>query len=179
MTGALLRGPSAVGRGAIQATRITRQTVRGKDGGVYHVLAPGPSILLAPLLRVDRALNLRLGTPGRLTVSLLAWNALAGLLIGALFLLLRDATGSPGLSAAGRGRRRARAAVRLLLVPVLPGDAGRARADGRVPRGSCSCRGSRSAPPGRWAWASPRCPGCTRSSCPYGPCWRCGRSCGW
>ena len=48
MTGALLRGPSAVGRDAIQATRITRQTIRGKDGGVYHVLAPGPSLLLAP-----------------------------------------------------------------------------------------------------------------------------------
>lgn len=99
MAGALLRGPSAVGREAIQATRITRQTVRGKDGGVYHVLAPGPSFLLAPLLRVDRALNLRLGTPGRLTVSLLAWQALAALLVGALFLLLRDATGCPGLSA--------------------------------------------------------------------------------
>jgi hypothetical protein len=99
MSGALLRGPSAVGRDAIQATRITRQTVRGKDGGVYHVLAPGPSLLLAPLLRVDRALNLRLGTPGRLAVTLLAWNALAGLLVGAMFLLLRDATGSPRLSA--------------------------------------------------------------------------------
>jgi hypothetical protein len=99
MAGALLRGPSAVGRDAIQATRITRQTVRGKDGGVYHVLAPGPSILLAPLLRADRALNLRLGTAGRLTLSLLAWNALAGLLVGAVFLLLRDATGCPRLSA--------------------------------------------------------------------------------
>ena len=99
MAGALLHGPSAVGRDAIQATRITRQTVRGKNGGVYHVLAPGPSVLLAPLLRVDRALNLRWGTPGRLGVSVLAWNALAGLLVGALFLLMRDATGSGGLSA--------------------------------------------------------------------------------
>lgn len=99
MTGALFRGPSAVGRDAIQATRVTRQTIRGKDGGVYHVLAPGPSLLLAPLLRVDRALNLRLGTPGRLAVTLLAWNALAALLVGAMFLLLRDATGSPRLSA--------------------------------------------------------------------------------
>ena len=99
MTGALLRGPSALGRDAIQATRVTRQTIRGKDGGVYHVLAPGPSLLLAPALRVDRALNVRLGTPGRLAVTLLAWNALAGLLVGATFLLLRDATGSPRLSA--------------------------------------------------------------------------------
>jgi hypothetical protein len=97
---ALLRGPSAVGRDAIQATRVTRQTVRGKEGGVYHVLAPGPSLLLAPWLRIDRALNRHLGTPGRVTVSLLAWNALAGLLVGAVFLLLRDATGSPRLSAA-------------------------------------------------------------------------------
>lgn len=99
MGGAVVRGPSAVGRDAIRATRITRQTIRGKDGGVYHVLAPGPSVLLAPLLRVDRALNLRLGTPGRLAVTLLGWNALAGLLVGALFLLLRDATGRAGLSA--------------------------------------------------------------------------------
>ncbi len=99
MMGALLRGPSAVGRDAIEATRITRQTVRGKDGGVYHVLAPGPSLLLAPLLRVDRAINQYRGTPGRLAATLLFWNALAGLLVGALFLLLRDATGCPRLSA--------------------------------------------------------------------------------
>ena len=32
----------AVGASAIRATRITRQTIRGKEGGVYHVLAPGP-----------------------------------------------------------------------------------------------------------------------------------------
>jgi hypothetical protein len=99
MAGALLRGPGAVGRDAIAATRITRQTIRGKEGGVYHVLAPGPSFLLAPLLRIDRALNRWQGTPGRLTVSLLAWNALAGLLVGAMYLLLRDATGAPRLSA--------------------------------------------------------------------------------
>ena len=60
MLEALLQGPRAVGREAIRATRITRQTIGGKDGGVYHVLAPGPSLLLAPTLRIDRALNLRL-----------------------------------------------------------------------------------------------------------------------
>src|SRR5918994_1064 len=51
MVRALARGPSAVGLTAIRATPMTRQTIRGKDGGVYYVLAPGPSLLLAPLLR--------------------------------------------------------------------------------------------------------------------------------
>ena len=100
MLAALAHGPGAVGRDAIRATRITRQTIRGKEGGTYHVLAPGPSFLLAPALRIDRALNLRRGTPGRLAVTLLAWNALAALLVGATFQLARDASGRPGLAAA-------------------------------------------------------------------------------
>jgi hypothetical protein len=83
----------------MRATPMTRQTIRGKDGGVYYVLAPGPSLLLAPPLRADRALNLLRGTPGRLTVTLLVWNALAALAAAALFLLLRDATGRPWLAA--------------------------------------------------------------------------------
>ncbi|HEY5908605.1 MAG TPA: hypothetical protein VIZ31_11220, partial [Vicinamibacteria bacterium] len=99
MLGALVQGPRAVGREAIRATRITRQTVGGKDGGVFHVLAPGPSLLLAPTLRVDRALNLRQGTPGRLAVSVLLMNALGALLVMAVFQLARDATGRPGLAA--------------------------------------------------------------------------------
>jgi hypothetical protein len=99
MAAALAHGPAAVGASAIRATRITRQTIRGKDGGVYYVLAPGPSILLAPTLRVDRALNRLRETPGRLAVSVLAWNALGAALVAALFLLLRDATGRPGLAA--------------------------------------------------------------------------------
>jgi hypothetical protein len=100
MAAAVLRGPDAVGKGAITATRITRQTIRGKEGGVFHVLAPGPSIVLAPALRVDRALNRALGTKGRLAVSLLLWNALAAALVAALFVLVRDAGGSTGLGAA-------------------------------------------------------------------------------
>ncbi len=52
------------GRDAIRATRITRQTIRGKDGGVYYVLAPGPSLMLAPALRLDRAINLAAGRAG-------------------------------------------------------------------------------------------------------------------
>ncbi len=96
---ALAHGPAAVGRGAIRATRLARQTIEGKDGGVFHVLAPGPSLLLAPTLRIDRALNLARGTPGRLAASVLAWNAMAAGLVAALFVLLRDATGRPGLSA--------------------------------------------------------------------------------
>lgn len=97
---ALAHGPRAVGAAAIRATRITRQTVRGKEGGVYHVLAPGVSALLAPALRLDRAVNLRRGTWGRVGATLLLWNALAAALVSALFLLARDATGRPGLSAA-------------------------------------------------------------------------------
>jgi hypothetical protein len=100
MLSALARGPRAVGASAIEATRITRQTVRGKEGGVFHVLAPGVSAVLAPALRVDRALNLRRGTGGRLGVTLLLWNALAAALVSAVFLLARDATGRPGLAAA-------------------------------------------------------------------------------
>ena len=46
MLGAVARGEA--GRDAIVATRISRQLVRGKQGGVYSVLAPGPSLLLAP-----------------------------------------------------------------------------------------------------------------------------------
>ena len=100
MIAALAHGPRAVGASAIQATRITRQTVRGKEGGVFHVLAPGVSALLAPALRVDRAINLRRGTWGSLGATLLFWNALAAALVSALFLLARDATGRPGLAAA-------------------------------------------------------------------------------
>ncbi len=98
MAVALSRGE--VGREAIQATRLARQTVRGKQGGVFYVLAPGPSLLLAPALRVDRALNLDRGRPGRVVVSVLLWCALAALLVMALFLLVRDATGRAGLAAA-------------------------------------------------------------------------------
>jgi hypothetical protein len=99
----LARGPSAVGRDAIRATRISRQTVRGKDGGVFYVLAPGPSALLAPFLRVDRSLNRAAGTPGRLAVTLLAWNALAALLVVGVQLFVRDLTGRAGLAAAAAG----------------------------------------------------------------------------
>jgi hypothetical protein len=98
MLGALAGG-AGIGRESITATRITRQTIQGKEGGVYYVLAPGPSLLLAPTLRVDRALNRARGVQGRLAVSVLAWNALAAGLVVALFLLVRDATGRPGLAA--------------------------------------------------------------------------------
>ena len=99
MVRASLSGPSALGSVAIRATRVARQTVAGKDGGVYHVLAPGPSMLLAPSLRIDRALNRRSGSTGRLAVTLLFWNALAAALVAATFVLLRDATGNAGTAA--------------------------------------------------------------------------------
>jgi hypothetical protein len=104
--------PSVFGLEAIRATPVTRQTIRGKDGGVFYVLAPGPSLVLAPLLRVDRALNQARGTPGRLAVTLLAWNALAAGAAAAAFLLLRDVTGRAGLSAIA-------AAAAALLPPAL------------------------------------------------------------
>ncbi len=99
MLRALAQGPRAVGAEAIRATRITRQTIAGKNGGVYTVLAPGTSLLLAPALRVDRALNRWWGTPGRLAVTLVFWNSLAAALVAVLFLLLRDVSARPGLSA--------------------------------------------------------------------------------
>jgi hypothetical protein len=88
------------GRDAIRATRITRQTIRGKEGGVYYVLAPGPSVLLAPTLLLDRAINRARGDAGRVAVSVLAWNVLAALLVAVLSLLARDVTQRPGLAAA-------------------------------------------------------------------------------
>jgi hypothetical protein len=88
------------GRDAIQPSRLSRQVVRGKDGGVYSVLAPGPALLLAPALRADRAVNRARGEVGRVAVSVLLFAALAGWLVAALFQLVRDATGRPGLAAA-------------------------------------------------------------------------------
>jgi hypothetical protein len=96
-------GYAAVGATAIRATRVTRQTVRGKEGGIYYVLAPGPAFLLAPALRIDRALNRARGVEGRLAVTLLLWNAVAAALVSAVFLLARDATGRPGVAAAVAG----------------------------------------------------------------------------
>ena len=104
MAVALARGE--VGREAIRAERITRQTIRGKEGGVFYVLAPGPSLMLAPSLRVDRAVNLARGRPGRVAVSVLEWCALAALLVMALFLLVRDATGRPGWPRSWRSASR-------------------------------------------------------------------------
>jgi hypothetical protein len=98
MVVAVARGEA--GQDAIRATRITRQTIRGKDGGVYYVLAPGPSMLLAPTFRLDRALNRSRGTTGDLVVTVLTWNALGALLVVVLFLLVRDTTARPGLAAA-------------------------------------------------------------------------------
>jgi hypothetical protein len=55
--------------------------------------------MLAPALRLDRAINLARGERGRVAVSVLLWCALGALLVTALFLLVRDATGRPGLAA--------------------------------------------------------------------------------
>jgi len=97
MLGALVRGEA--GKDAIEPSRIARQVIRGKEGGVYSVLAPGPSLLIAPTLRVDRVLNRARGETGRVAVSVLLFCALAALLVLALFLLVRDATGRAGLAA--------------------------------------------------------------------------------
>ena len=126
-----------------RATRISRQVVRGKDGGVYSVLAPGPSLLLAPALRADRALNRARGEAGRVAVSVLLFCALGAWLVAAVFLLVRDATGRAGLAAA--------LAFGFALVPPFlfyfyqfyPEMLGRARAGARVPHAS-RCGRSRS-----------------------------------
>jgi hypothetical protein len=97
MAAAVVRGDA--GRDAIRATRIIRQTVRGKEGGVFYVLAPGPSLVLAPAFRIDRALNRSRGRVGPIVVGVLVWNAIAALLVVAVFLLVRDATVRPGLAA--------------------------------------------------------------------------------
>lgn len=94
---ALRRGE--VGTDAIRAEGTSLLTVRGKDGGTFHSLAPGPAVLLAPSLRVDRALGRLHDTPGALGFTLLAWNALAAAVAAAAFVLARDATGRPGLAA--------------------------------------------------------------------------------
>ena len=81
--GALLHGPSAVGREAIEATRIASVTIRGKDGGCTTCWRPGRRCSLAPWLRVDRWLNQRAGTPGRLTVTVLSGTRWPASLVGA------------------------------------------------------------------------------------------------
>jgi len=88
------------GKDAIRATRLSRQLVRGKEGGVYSVLAPGPALLLAPSLRADRALNRARGVEGRVAVSVLAFCAFGAGLVAAVFRLVREATGRAGLAAA-------------------------------------------------------------------------------
>ena len=144
------RGGRRRRRDAIRATRVTRQTIRGKEGGVYHVLAPGPSVLLAPALRVDRWLNRRDGRSGRLAVTRAVVER-AG----------RGAGGGAVPAAArrdrrGRGSRRSLAgaaaldaAVPLLLLPVLSRDAGRAGLRGRAARGCSSATWWRA--PDAWA----------------------------
>ena len=100
MLAGLFASPSSLSREAIQASRLGRQTIYGKEGGIYQVLAPGPSLAMAPLLRVDRWLNRLDGQPGRLRATLLGWNALSACLVAMLFVLVRDATQRPGLAAA-------------------------------------------------------------------------------
>ena len=98
MVAAVAQGDA--GKDAIRAARMSRQVVRGKDGGVYSVLAPGPALLLAPSLRADRALNRARGVEGRVAVSVLAFCAFGAGLVAAVFRLVREATGRAGLAAA-------------------------------------------------------------------------------
>lgn len=99
MLRAALPGGDGVGAEVIRARRVARQTVSGKDGGVYHVLAPGPSALLAPALRADRALNTAFGTPGRVSVSLLVWFALSAAILAITQRMIGELTAQPGLAA--------------------------------------------------------------------------------
>jgi len=94
----LAGGPEAFDPAAIRARPDAHLTVRGPDGGAYHVLAPGPALLLAPALRLDRALNQALGRPGRVTVAVLLWNLMAALVVALTWSLSR-AGGAPGPAA--------------------------------------------------------------------------------
>jgi hypothetical protein len=101
----LTTGPDCFARERITASRITRQTIGGKEGGVFYVLAPLPSALIAPTLRLDRAVNrARSGSQsaaaeGRVVISVLLMNALGAALVTVLFVLARAATGRAGLAA--------------------------------------------------------------------------------
>ncbi len=99
----LAGGPAAFDPAAIRARPDAHLTVRGPDGGAYHVLAPGPSLLLAPALRLDRALNQALARPGRVTVAVLLWNLMAAVVVALTWALARAVGASPlvaGLAAA-------------------------------------------------------------------------------
>ena len=133
------------------ATRSARRASRARRSGARTAASTtcsrrGRRCCSRRRCALDRALNRARGEPGRVAVSVLAWCALAALLVAALFLLVRDATGRPGLAGVLAVRLRARAALPLLLLPVLPGDAGRARPGGRVPRACAPARGPAAAP---------------------------------
>lgn len=100
---AVARGDLGLDPRRMEASGSAHLTVRGRDGGAYHVLAPGPALLLAPVLRIERALNLSRATPGRLGLTLMAWNALAAALAAAIFALARDAGAHPAAAALASG----------------------------------------------------------------------------
>lgn len=99
LTRALLRGDVSLSPESNTARGVAHLTVRASDGGAYHVLAPGPALLLAPALRIDRALNRARGTPGRVGLTLLLWNLLAAGVVAATFELARVVARSAGLAA--------------------------------------------------------------------------------
>lgn len=86
-----------------EASVLGHLTVRGSGGGAYHVLAPGPGLLLAPTLRLDRALNRGLGRSGVIALTLLAWHALAALLVALTFRFASALSARPGLAAVVTG----------------------------------------------------------------------------
>lgn len=93
------RDPEGLGKSAIRATHLARQTVTGKDGGAFHILAPGPSLLLAPTLRADRAINRAWGRLGPIVVSLLVWFAFSAALLGLLAATIERLTGDRRVAA--------------------------------------------------------------------------------
>lgn len=88
-------GPAAFDPAALRARPEAHLTVRGPDGGAYHVLAPGPALLLAPTLRLDRALNQVRGTPGRVDLAVLLFNLLAAVVVALTWALARAAGAAP------------------------------------------------------------------------------------
>lgn len=67
-------------RGENRAHEANRAMLRGADGGIYYINAPGPALLILPGYLLDRALNRALGAERQLAV-ILFWNFLGALLL--------------------------------------------------------------------------------------------------
>jgi len=83
--------------GGNRAREANRAMLRGVDGGIYYINAPGPGLLILPAYLVDRTLNRALRAERQIAVMLF-WNLLAALL---LLEMARAASALEGQVAAG------------------------------------------------------------------------------